>query len=82
MSDEPKQSLLNDANFIRLEGRVRRLEEKHDEALEAIRALTAKVDDLSQNVRKAAWILVGGGGVIYFLISGNLQSILKLGGGA
>jgi hypothetical protein len=76
------EPIRNDAEFIRLESRVKRLEEKHDEALGAIKALTAKVDDLSKSVQKAAWVLVGGGGAVYFLISGNLQSILGMAGGA
>ena len=70
-----------DPNLIKLEARVLRLEEKHDDAIAVIKKLTEKVDALGQSIQRASWIVVGGGGVLYFLISGQLPKILGLAGG-
>jgi outer membrane murein-binding lipoprotein Lpp len=69
-----------DVNLIKLQARVERLEEKHDDATKAIEKLASKVDMLGDSIKKASWIVVGGAGVLYFLISGQLPKLIGLGG--
>ena len=77
-----RRTSIDVASFVELKSRVSRLEEKHDEAIGVIRKLTEKVDALGQSIQRASWIVVGGGGVLYFLISGQLPKLLGLAGGA
>ncbi len=74
--DNPKSGF----GLIKLEARVSRLEEKHDEATKAIEKLADKVDALAESIKRASWIVVGGGGVLYFLISGQLPKIIGMAG--
>jgi hypothetical protein len=63
------------------EHRFLRIEEKHDDAIKAIDKLSSKVEALGESIKRAAYIGVGGGGVIYFLSSGLLPKIITAGGG-
>ena len=62
------------------EHRFKRIEEKHDDAIKAIDKLSSKVEALGESIKRAAYIGVGGGGVIYFLASGLLPKIIAAGG--
>ena len=63
---------------VRLEARIDRLEEKHTDTVVAIEKLTAKVDDLGLAIRRASWVIVGGGSATYFLMSGQLAQLLGI----
>ncbi len=60
--------------------RIKRIEEKHDEAIRAIEKLSSRVESLGETIKRAVYVGVGGGGVIYFLASGMLPKILATGG--
>jgi hypothetical protein len=60
--------------------RIRRIEEKHDDAIKAIDKLSSRVESLGETIKRAVYVGVGGGGVIYFLASGMLPKILAAGG--
>jgi hypothetical protein len=81
ISKPERRTTVDFASFVELKSRVSRLEEKHDDAIAVIKKLTEKVDALGQSIQRASWIVVGGGGVLYFLISGQLPKILGLAGG-
>lgn len=80
MTDAVQDRRSSDVNYVKLEARIERLEEKHDDIVKVIEKLATKVDALSSSIQKASWVIVGGGGVVYFLMSGKLPHILALGG--
>lgn len=67
-----------DLKTVEFSNRLGRLEEKHTEAVSAIKGLVEKLESLSERFKKFMYIGVGGGGVIYFLSSGQLASIVSV----
>lgn len=64
-------------DFVELKGRVNRLEEKYDDLVKVLDKLATKVDNLGLQIQKASFTIIGGAGVIAFLMSGALGHILS-----